>query len=145
MMETKAKLQAPMERRLQGEYWSRNEDGAVQLTARECLACGACYLPGIATCVKCRSRQFGLRTLPPVGRLYTYTIVRDAGGVWPSEYAIGYVDYPQEEVRVCGHLREVDPAKLQIGMSLGLQEAVLYTDPDGTPVKSFRFCSTESA
>jgi uncharacterized OB-fold protein len=144
-METQAKDPMPSERRLHGEYWSRDESGAVRLTARECRACGACYLPGIATCVKCRGREFGPRTLSTIGTLYTYTIVRNAGGVWPAAYAIGYVDFPTEEVRVCGHLREVDPAKLSIGMALGLEEAVLYTDPDGTKVKSFRFCAPEAA
>ena len=145
MTEVQQETPVASQRRLHGEYWSRNETGAVRLTAGECLGCGACYLPNIATCVKCRSRRFAARTLPSIGQLYTYTIVRNAGGVWPATYAIGYVDFPEEEVRVCGHLREVDPTKLRIGMAVGLEEAVLYVDPGGTQVTSFRFYATEAA
>jgi uncharacterized OB-fold protein len=135
----------PTERRLQGDYWSRDAHGAVRLSASECTGCGACYLPAIATCVRCRSRVFTSRTLPETGELYTYTIVRNAGGVWPTAYTIGYVDFAEAGVRVCGQVRETDPAQLRIGMALGLEEAVLYTDPDGTAVKSFRFRVEEAA
>jgi uncharacterized protein len=134
----------PAERRLHGEYWSADETGAVQLTARECTSCGACYLPGIAKCVSCRGNQFRLKALSPHGKLYTYTIVRGSGGVWPDVYAIGYVDFP-EQVRVCGQLRETDPAKLEIGMPLAVEEAVLYTEAGGTAVKCFRFCESREA
>lgn len=132
------------ERRLHSEYWSVQGDGAVQLTAHECASCGACYLPSIATCEKCRSKKFRRKPLSSHGKLYTYAIVRGSGGVWPDVYTIGYVDFP-EQVRVCGHLRETDPAKLRIGMPLAAEEAVLYTDPNGTAVKCFRFHAVEAS
>ncbi len=132
------------ERRLHGEYWSVLGDGAVQLTAHECTGCGACYLPAIATCVGCRGKDFRRKPLSRHGKLYTYTIVRGSGGVWPDVYAIGYVDFP-EQVRVCGHLRETDPAKLVLGMQLATEEAVLYTDANGAVVKCFQFRAVEAA
>lgn len=131
-------------RRLHGDYWSAAADGSVHLTASACTTCGACYLPAIATCVGCRGKAFRPKVLSPRGTLYTYTIVRGSGGVWPDVYTIGYVDFP-EQVRVCGQLRETDPAKLAIGMTMAAEEAVLYTDAAGAPVKCFRFVAAEGA
>jgi uncharacterized OB-fold protein len=133
------------QRRLHGEYWSTLPSGRVELSAQECTRCGACYLPEIATCVTCRGKQFRLRRLKSAAELYTYTIVRDAGGVWPARYTIGYADFPEEKVRVCGHFREVDEALLKIGMRLGIEEAVLYTEAGGTAVTCFRFHAAEVA
>lgn len=141
----RSETQAPAgERRLHGDYWATAEDGVTQLTAKQCTGCGACYLPAIATCVTCRGKAFHDKPLSSTGLLYTYTIVRGSGGVWPDVYTIGYVDYP-EQVRVCGHLRETDPDKLSVGMRVATEEAVLYTDAGGNAVKCFRFHSAEVA
>ena len=136
---------APEERRLHGEYWSALTSGAACLTASECTRCGNCYLPAIATCVACKGRKFRARPLTSTGTLYTYTIVRDAGGVWPSRYTIGYVDFATEKVRVCGHVRETDPSRLRVGMPVGIEEAVLYTESAGTRLKCFRFHALEGS
>lgn len=140
----KEELSAGSERRLHGEYWAAAGGGAVELIAHECTGCGACYLPAIATCVNCRGRGFRRKPLSRTGQLYTYTIVRGSGGVWPDVYTIGYIDFP-EKVRVCGQLRETDPARLKLGMELTAEEAVLYTDVNGTAVKCFRFHATEES
>ena len=132
------------ERRLHGDYWEKQADGTVHLTAQQCMHCGACYLPAIATCVGCRGKEFRRKTLSPHGALYTYTIVRGSGGVWPDVYTIGYVDFP-EQVRVCGHVRESDPQKLAVGMTMAAEEAVLYTDANGMAVKCFRFHAVGAA
>lgn len=138
--ETRAK-----ERLLHADYWERGPDGAVTLLARQCRKCGACYLPAIATCVTCRCTEFQPRPLPASGRLYTYTVVRGSGGVWPDVYTIGYVDFPDEQVRVCGQVRETGEARLEIGMAVGIEDAVLYTDANGTAVRCFRFHAQEAA
>lgn len=132
------------ERRLHGEYWTAEGNGAVRLIAQECAACGAAYLPAVAACVACRGKAFRPRTLSPHGTLYTYTIVRGSGGVWPDVYTIGYVDFP-EKVRVCGQLRETREADLSPGMPMAVEEAVLYRDADGSAVKCFRFHSAKAA
>ena len=129
-------------RRLHGEYWEARAAGGVLLTACRCTACGATYLPAIATCATCLGRDFARQPLSDVGTLYSYTIVRGAGGVWPEVYAIGYVDFP-ENVRVCGHLRETQEDLLQVGMPVGIEAASLYRDPDGTEVTCFRFRRVE--
>jgi uncharacterized OB-fold protein len=134
---------ATSERRLHGDYWARAEDGDVELFGYTCTHCGTCYLPAIATCAACRGKDFTRTKLSSTGELYTYTIVRGAGGVWPAEYTVGYVDYPEEKVRVCGQIRETDSAKLKVGMRVGVEQAVLYTAADGAPVTCFRFHALE--
>ena len=137
-------LQPPPARLLHGEYWNADAAGRVTLIAYECTSCGTSYLPKVAACVTCRGSEFSRRTLSEQGSLYSYTIVRNAGGVWPAIYAIGYVDFP-ERVRVCGHLRETREDQLKPDMPVTIEQAQLYEDSDGTPVVCFRFrCATGS-
>ena len=130
--------------RLHGDYWSVADTGAVCLSGFQCTACGAGYLPAIATCSQCRGIDFRPLELSSEGCLYTYTVVRGSGGVWPDVYTIGYVDYPEEGVRVCGHIGETDAARLRIGMKMKVERAVLYTDRDGNDVECFRFQPSEN-
>lgn len=125
-------------RLLHEEYWNADATGRVTLVAYQCTSCGTSYLPKVAACVTCRGREFSRRTLSEQGSLYSFTIVRNAGGTWPAIYAIGYVDFP-ERVRVCGHLRETREDQLQPDMPVTIEQAQLYEDPDGTPVVCFRF------
>lgn len=134
---------AKAERRLHGQYWNAEPDGSVTLNARQCTSCGAAYLPSIVTCISCRGNEFRALSLTATGELYSYTIVRGNGGVWPDLYAIGYVDFPREKVRVCGHLAETDPARIKIGMKVKCEEAVLYMDANGVDVTCYRFRGIE--
>jgi uncharacterized protein len=134
----------PGTRQLHPEHWETQPSGAVRLLASRCTRCGATYLPAIATCASCRGREFTSQPLSHSGTLYSYTIVRDAGGAWPDVYAIGYVDFP-ENVRVCGHLRETSDAQLRVGMPMGVEAAELYRDKDGSAVVCFRFHRLEGA
>ncbi|GEM_PF-301022 len=127
------------EQRLHGQYWSDPGDGTAALIASACVQCQAAYLPSIARCTHCGGREFSPRPLPQEGQLYTYTIIHKNGSVWPPIYTIGYVDYPEDGVRVCGQILETDPQALRIGMAMRAEPAVLYTDDGGHPVHCFRF------
>ena len=131
-------------RYLHQDHWEAQPSGSVRLVAHRCTSCGATYLPGIAACASCRGKAFTRHPLSDSGTLYSYTIVRNAGGVWPDVYAIGYVDFP-ENVRVCGQLRETNEELLRIGMPVGVEAAELYRDKDGSAVVCFRFHRREGA
>jgi uncharacterized OB-fold protein len=90
------------------------------------------------TCVECGGTSLTAQPLASTGTLYTYSIVRGAGGVWPDTYAVGYVDYP-EGLRVFGQISETTPERLRIGAPVGVERALLYHRKDGTPVSCFRF------
>src|SRR5690606_8050717 len=57
-MKQEVKAGQDLPRRLHGDYWRCLETGAVELTGYSCTHCGACYLPSIATCSKCRGKDF---------------------------------------------------------------------------------------
>jgi len=128
---------AAVEERLHADCWT--DDGEkVALVASRCDGCGTHYLPHALTCVECGGQSFRPRELATPGTLYTYSIVRNAGGVWPDTYAVGYVDFP-EGVRVFGQIRETAPELLRIGAPVNVERAVLYRRRDGTQVTCFRF------
>lgn len=130
-----------VEERLHADCWS--DDGErVELIAQCCESCGTHYLPHSMTCVECGGHSFTTRPLASKGALYTYSIVRGAGGVWPEIYAVGYVDYP-EGVRVFGQIRETEPDRLRIGSPVKVERATLYRRKDGTAVSCFRFRMAE--
>jgi uncharacterized OB-fold protein len=125
--------------RLHGEYWRIAQGGRVELVAQRCSKCDTHYLPRLMTCVRCGSQSFTPAVLSSRGSLYTYSIIHGSGGVWPETYAVGYVDFP-EGVRVFGQIKESSPALLRVGMSVGIEPALLYRRKEGTEVTCYRFC-----
>ena len=123
---------------LHPDCWSAIDARTAQLTAYRCTQCGTHFLPRVMTCTACGGAAFESVALAATGTLYAYTIIHNAGGVWPPIYAVGYVDFP-EGVRVFGQLRETAPDALSIGAPVAVEPAVLYTRKDGTPVTCFRF------
>jgi len=123
---------------LHSDYWSAVDARTAQLTAYRCTQCDTHFLPRVMTCTACGATEFERAALSPHGTLYTYTVLHNAGGVWPAVYAVGYVDFP-EGVRVFGQLRETEASALSIGARVGVEPTVLYTRKDGTPVTCFRF------
>lgn len=122
---------------LHGDCWSAVDSRTAQLFAHRCAKCGTHYLPRVMTCTNCGTAAFDRVALAAEGTLYTYTIVHNAGGVWPSTYAVGYVDFP-EGVRVFGQLREADE-RLSVGARVVAEPATIYERKDGTAVSCFRF------
>ena len=127
--------------RLHGDCWRAVGGDRVELLASRCARCRAMFLPRMFTCTECGGNEFAEAVLSPEGTLYSFTVVRGSGGVWPDVYAVGYVDYP-EGVRVFGHLRREETDELAIGMTVRTEEATLYTAKDGTPARCFRFVRT---
>ena len=124
--------------RIHGHCWRTTPRGTVELLASRCTKCGTSFLPSMFTCTECGNHEFSEAVLSPEGTLYSYTVVRGSGGVWPDVYAVAYVDYP-EGVRVFGHLRREDLDRVSIGARVRTEEATLYTSRDGVPARCFRF------
>jgi uncharacterized OB-fold protein len=130
-----------VEERLHADCW-RDDGERVELISQRCDGCGTHYLPHAMTCVECGGRSFTSQRLASTGKLYTYSIVCGAGGVWPEAYAVGYVDYP-EGVRVFGQIGETEAERLRIGAPVNVERATLYRRKDGTAVTCFRFRPAE--
>ena len=123
-------------------FWEAAKQHRLQL--QQCGTCKAFIYYPRDRCPRCLSESLAWRPVSGKGKVYSYTIVHNAGGVWPAEYAVGYVDFP-EGVRVFGQLRETAPERLSIGARIAVEPAVIYRRKDGTAVTSFRFHVVETA
>lgn len=120
------------------KYWRRGADGHAELLAYRCSGCAAHYLPRVVICSSCGGQEFTIAPLANVGNLYAYTIVHVAPPGYPSPYAIGYVDFP-EQVRVFGQISLEHADRLRCDIPVEIEVAVLRHDADGKPVEGYRF------
>ena len=86
------------------QSWVQEGD-TVTLKGCTCSACGANFFPAREQCTECFSVDaMKPLDLPHTGNLYTYTILYRAAKGFPSPLAVGYVDFPEQNVRVFGQL-----------------------------------------
>jgi hypothetical protein len=74
----------------------------------------------------------------PIGKLYSYTIIRVPSRSYEAPYAVGYADFPND-VRVFAQLTEVDPNKLKADMAVELVLGKTCDDEEGNEVISYKF------
>ena len=75
-----------------------------------CTACGRAFYPARELCVRCLSTEMEEWTLPTSGTLACWTPVH-IGRLYETPYAIGYVDFPEDEVRVLGRFERLSDAE----------------------------------
>jgi len=112
-----------------------------RLLGNRCSSCGRVFFPKRTLCPNC----FTDDTLTEVelsskGTIYTYTIVHypSPAGI-EAPYAYGYVDLPENNIRVFSLFTESDPKKLEIGMDVGLVIEKIRIDKDGTEILGYKF------
>ena len=116
------------------------------LFASKCIACQRIAFPPREICPSCNSDGVPeTKELQHVGELYSYTIVHQAPPGLPAPYMLGYVDLPDDGVRLLARLEGFDQGTLAIGASVRL--AAAYIDgPDSGQLKfSFRPAKEELA
>jgi uncharacterized protein len=124
---------------------------APRLLGGRCTACGAASFPRARGCGRCGSDDVAMAELPRTGTLWTWTTqgfrpkapyAGPGDDVDFTPFAIGYVELEGEqgpELRVEGHLVDVDPADIRIGMPMQVVVVPFTTRPDGTAVTAFAF------
>jgi uncharacterized OB-fold protein len=134
----------------EGLYRSSPDDGAPQLIASRCVACGEVSFPKQDACPRCTTRGCEEVPLSRRGTLWTWTIQRfppPPPYIGPADrehftpYGVGYVELP-EGVRVEARLTENDPAKLSIGMEMELVLLPFVQDAEGNDRMTFAFRPT---
>lgn len=97
------------------EYWTAAEAG--DLVLPHCVLCQAPFWYPRAFCPRCGSEQVEWRTSTGRGRVYSYTVVRRAGGVWGEHtpFVLAYVEL-EEGVTIAANLIECGEDELEIGM-----------------------------
>lgn len=108
----------PVLPQVEGVFVVAAADGRPRLLVSICRACGARFFPPRERCSACSEASMRTVEAPPQGELYTWTVIRELGGLREGfePYVIGQVDL-DEGPRVTGIVK-CDPEKLQIGMRL---------------------------
>lgn len=112
-----------------------------RLLGNKCSSCGKVFFPKRVICPNCFTddtlTEFELTSK---GKIHTYTIVYypSPAGI-EAPYAYGYVDLPENNIRVFSLFTESDPEKLETGMDVELVIEKICTDKDGTEIVGYKF------
>jgi uncharacterized OB-fold protein len=90
-----------------------------KLMAGKCTHCGKIHLPPRPLCDKCFHQQFTWITIPPKGKLITYTIIHVAPQQFQdmAPYAVGIIQL-ENGAKLPGMITGVPHDQLRIGMTL---------------------------
>lgn len=96
-----------------------------------CRACGRAFYPARKLCVRCLSTEMEAWSLPTSGTLACWVPVH-IGRLYETPYAIGYVDFHEDEVRVLGRfVRLSDAESLTPGNEVGVGSSAPGDDAVG--------------
>jgi uncharacterized OB-fold protein len=115
------------------EFWAALERG--ELLVSVCAACGKRWLPPLATCPRCVSRDIGNEPAPATGRLYSWSVIHMAvDPVFAAEtpYVVGLVQLALggegDGARLYGRIVDIDHDDLRDGLELQVGVTRVQTD-----------------
>jgi len=100
------------------EFWTALDDGTLLVSV--CASCGHHWLPPLATCPSCASRDVTSAPSPAAGSLYSWTVVHMAADpAYASEtpYTVGLVEL-DDGTRLYGRVVGVTHDDLRDGLRL---------------------------
>jgi uncharacterized OB-fold protein len=101
--------------------FSLNQDGTGYLLANRCQRCGLTFFPSRQYCIECyKSDDLREIKLATEGILHTFTIVHRATPDFKTPYAVGYIDFKKDGVRIFAPIVGCKPEDLKIGMKMEL-------------------------
>lgn len=110
----------------------------------ECKNCSRVYFPPREICPHCRSKSYGKmeeRELSGKGKVITYTEVHEPNPEFKklSPYILAIVEM-EEDVRVTGHLVDVDNEDVEVGMEVDATLRKLGQEsPEGIIYYGYKF------
>lgn len=102
------------------EFWAALEQGVLLVSV--CGACGKRWLPPLATCPRCASRDVSSEPAPATARLYSWSVIHMAADpVFAPEtpYVVGLVELG-DATRLYGRITGVSHDDLRDGLELQL-------------------------
>lgn len=120
-----------------GPYLDLTCEGGPQLIGSECRQCGHRLFPTAAVCPNCISEDMKPLPLSREGKVYSFTVLRQAPQGFESPSIIAYIDLP-EGVRVFTHL-DMLPHEPKCDMPVKLKVVEPKTDKVGRKVLQFKF------
>jgi uncharacterized OB-fold protein len=119
--------------------WPLPENGSARLIGSRCRICGQSFFPKRLQCPECREKgEVEEIALSPKGKLYSYTIVRQAPPGFQAPYTIGLVDLP-EGVRLFARLTPVNPQEIKMEGPVELSFGPIAKDKEGNEIISYLF------
>lgn len=86
------------------------------LLGSQCGSCGRKAFPPREVCPSCGEADHSDRVqLSRAGRIYSYTVVRQAPPGLTTPYVLGYVDLPDDDVRVMSRIEGGQDGEIRIG------------------------------
>lgn len=113
-----------------------------RLLGSRCSACGAATFPARAFCPSCRTGTVEPAELSPIGRVHSFTVVRQAPPGTEVPYTLAWVDLPEDRVRLMAQVVGVAPEAVTLDMPVDLELAPFGTAEDGTELVGFCFRAT---
>lgn len=112
--------------------WSDGPDGAPELMATKCKACGNVFFPSVKVCYQCISdKNLEETRLKVKGKLYAYTVVKRGLPGYATPYYLGSIDL-EKGPRVLFQLAECTLEQLHTGMEMEAYIGTVRTEEDGT-------------
>lgn len=91
------------------------------LLGSRCTECGRKAFPYREVCPSCTALEAAEQVdLSKHGVIYSFTVVRQAPPGLETPYVLGYVDLPDDEVRVMSRIEGVTPEDVAIGQRVRL-------------------------
>ena len=110
------------------------------LLGSQCSECGAYFFGAPQFCVRCTSGSLKPMELSKEGKLYTYTIVRQAPPGWQGQvpYILGSVGLP-EGPHITSEIVDCPEDKVKIGMALEVVFRVGGKMADGSEIVVYKW------
>ena len=131
----------PVKKALSGKMMKLSQDMAQGvLRGNRCEECGTYFFGAPQFCIKCTSGKLKQVELSKVGKLYSYTIVRQAPPGWQGAvpYILGSVILP-EGPQIISEIVDCTEDIVKIGMMLEVVFRVGGKLPDGTEIVVYKW------
>lgn len=114
--------------------------GKPRLIATKCRKCGEVFFPKRMVCLNCSAMDMEELLLSTRGKIFTFTIVRQAppDSIAKAPYGLGSIQMP-EGVHVRTVLADCDLDKLEVGMDVELVLEKIKEDEQGNSVMAYKF------
>ena len=111
-----------------------------RLIAGKCVQCGDISFPSKERCGKCSSSSIDNILLSNKGKIYTYTIVRQAFPGYKLPNIVAIVKVPEDDtLMIISQIKECDVEEVKIGMEVEMVIDELYTALNGCSVIGYAF------
>jgi uncharacterized OB-fold protein len=119
-------------------YWQAAQEG--RLEVQRCPRCGSWWFPPVIACAACQSEQLVATAVTGRGRVYSFTVVRqafDRAFTGDLPYVVALVELEEDpSVRILSNIVNTSPDVITVGMPV----EVAFEDRDGFALPVFQPC-----